>query len=497
MGLLGDVTQQDYFQNGEYGNYQFTSLEDIINQFMVVYVGEGKIIPKINRVDVQFHAMRALQELSFDTLKSVKAEEITIPPSLEMILPQDYVNYTKISWVDSSGIKHRIYPTLCKTSNPGVPPTIDTISAFGDVLSRGKHIVLNGQYDNITYGMEVTVRADSKRTALSSNTVIVEQVITSDGVTTVYLDDIFTNDANNVLFEFSLPAGETNITDIVIPVYASFAHQLYADYPNDTDLIMPAVGLTMDNFDKLEVGMLIVSREFAPSTFITGLFPSDGTNPDIVHLSNKATTGLSGTPGVSGVAPLNTTTASFIPLSSPAFANGGSRTETIHFKYRDGVTDWYQQNKSTTASNYKSATPSENNINDYQDYQNHNYWPNEGRRYGLDPQHAQVNGSFYIDQNSGKIHFSSNLAGKTLVLDYISDSLGTDAEMQVHKFAEEAMYKSISHAILSTSSYGQALVRRLTKEKFAAVRKAKLRLSNLKLEELTQVLRGKSKQIKH
>jgi hypothetical protein len=120
-----------------------------------------------------------------------------------------------------------------------------------------------------------------------------------------------------------------------------------------------------------------------------------------------------------------------------------------------------------------------------------------GGRYGLDPQHAQANGSFYIDNNSGKIHFSSNISGKTVVLDYISDGLGTDEEMQVHKFAEEAMYKCIAHAIMSTSSFGQQLVPRLTKEKFAAVRKAKLRLSNIKLEEITQVLRGKSKQIKH
>jgi len=41
------------------------------------------------------------------------------------------------------------------------------------------------------------------------------------------------------------------------------------------------------------------------------------------------------------------------------------------------------------------------------------------------------------------------------------------------------------------------VVRRFQKSKFAAVRQAKLRLSNLKLEELTQILRGKSKHIKH
>ena len=35
------------------------------------------------------------------------------------------------------------------------------------------------------------------------------------------------------------------------------------------------------------------------------------------------------------------------------------------------------------------------------------------------------------------------------------------------------------------------------KEKFAAIRKAKIRLSNIKAEEISQVLRNKSKQIKH
>jgi len=149
---------------------------------------------------------------------------------------------------------------------------------------------------------------------------------------------------------------------------------------------------------------------------------------------------------------------------------------------------------STTWSSYKSGTPSENQ----DDYQDDTYWPMDGSRYGLDPQHAQANGSFYIDCISGKIHFSSNISGKTVILDYISDSLGTDGEMQVHKFAEEAMYKWIAHAILATRANTQEyLVQRFKKERFAAIRTAKLRLSNIKLEEITQILRGKSKQIKH
>ena len=49
MGLLDGTTQNTYYQGGDFGNYQFTSLDDIITQFQIAYVGEGKIIQKIKR----------------------------------------------------------------------------------------------------------------------------------------------------------------------------------------------------------------------------------------------------------------------------------------------------------------------------------------------------------------------------------------------------------------------------------------------------------------
>ena len=118
MGLLDGVTQKEYNQFvGNKGNYQFVSLDDIISSFMVVYVGENKILSRVSRTDVQFHGMRAIQELSYDVLRSIKAYEIEVPSNLTMYLPQDYVNYTKIVRVDSNGIEKPIYPTG-KTSNP-------------------------------------------------------------------------------------------------------------------------------------------------------------------------------------------------------------------------------------------------------------------------------------------------------------------------------------------------------------------------------------------
>ena len=288
MGLLDNQTQAQY-QAGTLGAYQYVSLQDIINNFTIAYVGENKLLPKVKRTDIAFHAQRGLAEMSYDILRSQKAHEIEVPTTLQMILPQDYVNYVKLTWKDSAGIERILYP-VSKTSNP-----------------KAIKQDANGDY------------------VLNSNEL---------------------------------------------------------DFETESD----------------------------------------------------------------------------------------------------------------TWTSYKSHTP----ITNTDDYQDDRYWPNTGQRFGIDPQYAQANGSFYIDQLAGKIHFSSSVAGKTITLKYISDSLGTDAEMQIHKFAEDALYKHIAYALLSTrSAVNENVVRRFKQEKFASARVAKLRLSNLKLEELAQVMRGKSKQIKH
>ena len=107
MGLITE-TQNEYYSSNNHGSYQFISLQDLITQFEIAYVGEGKVISKIKRADISFFAQRALQELSFDTFKSIKSQEIEVPPSLQMILPHDYVGYTKLSSIDASGIKHTL-----------------------------------------------------------------------------------------------------------------------------------------------------------------------------------------------------------------------------------------------------------------------------------------------------------------------------------------------------------------------------------------------------
>ena len=466
MGLL-EKDAATYYSMEDYGNYQFTSLDHIITQFQIGYVGEGKIIPKIKRADIQFFAMRALQELSFDTFKSVKSEEIVVPASLQMILPRDYVNYTKLSWIDSAGIKHIIYPTG-KTSNPKKYQT----DANGDYI-------FNTDFDN---------------NLISSGEMIENFNFYGSSVNWTLNQTYFSN--GNI----AVPGGTTQPLSIYSTGTADVGGEPEQGwfYENNTLRAYDIVqfqGVTQNLTSVILPGekykITIVVRGYTGGSLRVTLMDKDGDTVSMDDITANGTYTQTVTAGSDGSQDYVANSIMFRHVTSTT--NGNYIIESISLvKVGDEET-------STTWENYKSHDPSENSNYDYEDYENDVYWPNEGRRYGLDPQHAQVNGSFYIDELAGKIHFSSNISGETVILDYISDSLGTDEEMQVHKLAEEAMYKHIAYAILSTSSnpMHQQLAPRFKKERFAETRKAKLRLSNIKLEEITQILRGKSKQIKH
>ena len=380
MGLITQ-TEQAYYTGSDFGGYQFTSLEHVINQFIIAYVGESKIISKIKRTDVAYHAQRALQELSFDTFKSTKSQEIVVPASLTMVLPQDYVNYIKLTWSDSSGVEHIIYPAI-KTSNP-TSIQQKTVDAFNLGQTKGDYSFDTGDVDG-------------------------------DGITTELLPQYESSIVASTVLNSSTTATLSAVNSNIVP------------------------------------GMIVSGSGITAGTTVTAIVTLTG----VITLSAAATA--------------NATNSLTFTLANP---------------------------QSTTNANFSTLSSSTSQ----DDYDDDTYWPANGGRYGLDPQHSQVNGSFFIDELTGKIHFSSNISGKTVILKYISDSLGTDAEMKVHKFAEEAMYKYMAYAILSTSSsqMHQQLAPRFKKERFAETRKAKLRLSNIKLEEITQILRGKSKQIKH
>ena len=289
----GDTVEQNY------GGYSYTSLNDVINGFIATYVGEHKLIGDVKRTDVIFHAKRGLQEFSYDTLKSVKSQELTIPPSLSVIIPQDYVNYTAISYIDQLGVKHPIYPANNLTTSPYEVPLQDS-----------------------------------------------------------------------------------------------------AGQPTQDEL---------------------------------------GDNIEGTSITNER---------------------------------------------------WAEANDRLLNGNISAY--------DYWAYDNYLTGnPFYGQRYGNEPQNAQRNGWFNMNERDGVIAFSSNLKDRLIVLEYISDGLAYDLDSRIPKMAEDALYAHILYSILASRiNQPEYVIQRLKRDRAAKLRNAKIRLSNIKLNEIVQVMRGKSKWIK-
>ena len=76
-GTYVKIQMNDNTLDDMHGAYEYTRLYDVIDNFLIAYVGAGKLIPSVKRSDVIFHAKRGLQEFSYDTLKSVKITRIT------------------------------------------------------------------------------------------------------------------------------------------------------------------------------------------------------------------------------------------------------------------------------------------------------------------------------------------------------------------------------------------------------------------------------------
>lgn len=191
--------------------------------------------------------------------------------------------------------------------------------------------------------------------------------------------------------------------------------------------------------------------------------------------------------------------------------------DSNYFLQFDSNNDTTHASDSNTWFDYHGNTPNStvNAISDTDVIENAN-----GQIFGAEPKHMNINGSFYIDYHKGRVHFSSNCTGKTVTFKYISDGVAylndgvenkgvtpsdpwqneihVEKDFIVHKFAQEALIKNVLYAcVQSKAKIDHNILALLKKERFAETRKAKIRLSEIKLEEITQILRGKSKWIKH
>jgi hypothetical protein len=109
------LTDYQYYDNGgnspenaNWGSYQYLSLADVVNNFMLMSVGDDKLLNNVKRHEVLFFAKEAVKEFNYDAAKEVKALEYIVQSDLKMILPHDYVNIVRLSY-ESNGVLYPMY----------------------------------------------------------------------------------------------------------------------------------------------------------------------------------------------------------------------------------------------------------------------------------------------------------------------------------------------------------------------------------------------------
>ena len=97
------MNQNKYYTNNgiaptdtNWGSYQYVSLTDIVNNFLLMYDGNHSLVNNEPRYKILFHAKRGIQELNYDAFKEIKALELTVYDDLRFVLPSDYVNWVKL-----------------------------------------------------------------------------------------------------------------------------------------------------------------------------------------------------------------------------------------------------------------------------------------------------------------------------------------------------------------------------------------------------------------
>jgi len=93
-----------YTNESNWGNYQYITLSQLVDNFMLNYVGDDKLLSNVKRYNVLSHFKRGIQEFNYDSVKEVKAMEVELSDSLLLTLPVDYVSYVRISVVGANGL---------------------------------------------------------------------------------------------------------------------------------------------------------------------------------------------------------------------------------------------------------------------------------------------------------------------------------------------------------------------------------------------------------
>lgn len=110
---MAPQTPQDYYENEElHGGYQYVTLKTVVDNMLLEAEDDDSYIKNVKRSRIVNYAKQAIRTVTRQAANEVFAVEVTVPTSLSWALPQDYVNYKRISVVitDKNTGSLRLYP---------------------------------------------------------------------------------------------------------------------------------------------------------------------------------------------------------------------------------------------------------------------------------------------------------------------------------------------------------------------------------------------------
>lgn len=92
------ATPQQYYSNPTlYGNYQFVSLKDILDAMEIDALDDDSFLKNTKRYKMLYHARQAIKEINKQAANQILSFQMIVPNNLTFVLPQDYVNYVRVS----------------------------------------------------------------------------------------------------------------------------------------------------------------------------------------------------------------------------------------------------------------------------------------------------------------------------------------------------------------------------------------------------------------
>lgn len=99
---MSSMNPQEYYENEDnHGSYSYETLENLVNNYQEGFTGDDSLVGDVPRRKILFWMKKGIQEFTYNALREIKAVELELTDNLDIILPPDYVEYVRISWLDT------------------------------------------------------------------------------------------------------------------------------------------------------------------------------------------------------------------------------------------------------------------------------------------------------------------------------------------------------------------------------------------------------------